>query len=502
MSQLKSSPLEDAVCLGCGCLCDDIVVHVVGGRIMRSDRTCPLGERWFSDRGSTESPGERWFTTAGKPACLIAGRPVELTAGYDRAADILRQAERPLLFGLAGATCEAVRAAVALADRRGACIDPADDGTAAITTAVQSGGIVTATLGEVRHRAEVVIFWHVDPATTHPRHFERYSLTCAGRFVPRGRADRFCVVVDQRPTATAAEADLFLQVAPGGETAALAALRELLVGEEPHDEGGNDEYRSKMDRLCGQTGVPLAKWQELADRVKAARYTAVFFDPARSTLTPTLSPRERGRPGVLESLLRLAHDLNDPARLVVVPMGAAGNANGAEQVLTWQTGYPYAVSFADGYPRFDPERYSAEAMLASGAADAALVVDAAAVASLSAAARAHLATIPTIVLSCGRSPDRATGRTARLPVCAGSGDPRTTESGDPRTTADADVATLAATVAFRVAVPGIHTGGTVFRVDGVPLALRPAMASQYASAETVLAETSARVGERSLGGTP
>ncbi len=421
---------------------------------MRTERACAIGEQWFTER----RPGERWFTTAGDPACLINGRPTELADGYKRAAEILSNARHPLVFGLAGVTCEAVRAAVALADRLGASIDPADPASAALTTAIQSHGIVTATLGEVRHRTDLIVFWHVDPATTHPRHFERYSLTCASRFAPGGRADRFCVVVDHEPTATAAEADLFLQIAPGSDATALAALRELLVGEKKHAADGNDDYRSKMNRLCDETGAPVAEWQQLVDRMKAARYTALFFDPGRGTLTPALSQRERGQAGVLESLLKLAHSMNDKSRLVVVPMGSAGNANGAEQVLTWQTGYPHSVSFAAGYPQCDPQQYSAEAMLSGGEADAALVVDAAAVASLSEAARAHLAAIPNIVLSARQA-----------------------------------AASSSAAVAFRVAVPGIETGGTVFRVDGVPLPLRPALASRHPAAEVVLAEITSRI---------
>jgi formylmethanofuran dehydrogenase subunit B len=419
-------------------MCDDIVLHVEGNRIVQADRACPIGERWFTESSLTDNA----------PSCLIDGEAAELAVGYDRAAEILAGAQSPLVFGLAGATCEAVRVAVVLADRLGACIDPADDATAALTTAVQSAGLVTATLGEVRHRADLVIFWHVDPATTHPRHFERYSLTCVGRWIPHGRAERTCVVVDHEPTATAAQADLFLQIQPGRDADALAVLQTLAVGAEL-DTAGADSDRSKMDRLCGRTGVALSRWQELTDRMNTARYGALFFDPGRNT---------PDRAAALESLLRLVHDMNEHTHFVALPIGQASNATGAEQVLTWQTGYPHSVSFAEGYPQFDPDRYSAEAMLRAGRADATLVVDAVATPRLSDAAREHLATIPTIMLS----------------------------------TSKEDVASTAAVV-FRVAVPGIHAGGTVFRSDGVPLPLRLALASPRPTAETVLTEVNQRI---------
>ena len=43
-----------------------------------------------------------------------------------------------------------------------------------------------------------------------------------------------------------------------------------------------------------------------------------------------------------------------------------------------------------------------------------------------------------------------------------------------------------ATVAFTTATYGINTGGTVYRMDDVPIPLRPAFDSPYPSDETVL----------------
>ena len=71
-------------------------------------------------------------------------------------------------------------------------------------------GRVSATLGEVRHRADLVVFWSVDPVSTHPRHLERYSVEPRGRFVPEGRGARAVVVLDAERSATAERADVFV----------------------------------------------------------------------------------------------------------------------------------------------------------------------------------------------------------------------------------------------------------------------------------------------------
>src|SRR6202035_5358119 len=102
-------------------------------------------------------------------------------------------------------------AAVSLAEQIGATIDTtASLCHAPSVMAMQDVGEVSCTLGEVRNRADLVIFWGANPVESHPRHFERYSLLPRGRFIPGGRAERTLVVADVKPTATTDAADLFL----------------------------------------------------------------------------------------------------------------------------------------------------------------------------------------------------------------------------------------------------------------------------------------------------
>ena len=106
--------------------------------------------------------------------------------------------------------------------------------------AIQEVGESTSTLGEIRNRADLVIFWGVDPFQSHPRHWERYSVDPRGQFVPRGRRDRTVVVVDREATETSRAADLFLRMEPEQDFEALWTLRALLRGvlKEPGDDCG------------------------------------------------------------------------------------------------------------------------------------------------------------------------------------------------------------------------------------------------------------------------
>ena len=73
------------------------------------------------------------------------------------------------------------------------------------------GGKITCTLGEVKNRADFIVYWGGNPAECHPRHFTKYTLMQKGKFIPRGRADRTVVLAvraHERPVALEQLVDL------------------------------------------------------------------------------------------------------------------------------------------------------------------------------------------------------------------------------------------------------------------------------------------------------
>jgi formylmethanofuran dehydrogenase subunit B len=118
------------------------------------------------------------------------------------------------------------------------------------------------------------------------------------------------------------------------------------------------------------------------------------------------------------------------------------------------------VNLGRGYPRFNPGEYTASDVLARGEADAAMIIASDPMANFSQPAREHLASIPYIAL-----------------------DPKETPT------------TRAAAVAFNVATYGINVPGTVYRMDDVPIPLRPAFHSPHPSDLQVLRGIERRVRE-------
>jgi formylmethanofuran dehydrogenase subunit B len=311
--------VADATCAGCGCACDDIEATVAGGRLSVT-RTCALGDAWFAERDEVAVAG-------------IDGREASLDEAVDAAAAILRQARAPLVYGFGQASIEAQRRAVGLAEAIGAIVDPVGGGGAGL--AYQAIGSSTATFGEIRDRAELVVVWRADPAVTNPRLVERLRV-----------GSRQLVVVDGERTATAQEADAFVALDAARDFEALWALRAL-VGDAPLD----------RDRAGD---LPLAALDELAERLRGVGHVAVLHGALDEL-------------GAL-ALFSLVRDLSRDRHAVTLALRGDGNARGAEDVLAWQTGFPAAVSFARGYPRASPGELSAAALLERGEVDAALVI--------------------------------------------------------------------------------------------------------------------------------
>jgi len=426
--------VKDATCTFCGCVCDDMELTVEDNRIKKAKNACVLGKAWFLNHHIED-----------RPEATIEGKPASYAEAIERAADILLNAKNPVTYGLSDSTCEAQRKAVAISDWIGGNVDTTTSvchGPSGM--AFQGVGEVTCSLGEIKNRADFVIYWGANPAESHPRHFTRYSLMPKGEFVPNGRKDRTAVLIDVRKTKTAKAMDEFIQLKPRSDFELAWALRGLAKG-------------APVDAAIEQkTGVSLETLQNLMERMQGAKFGAILFGMG---LTMT-----RGKHNNTEAVLALARDMNQHTRWVAKPMRGHGNVTGADNVVSWTTGYPFAVNLGRGYPKFNPGEFTTTDLLARREADAALIIASDPMSNFAQAAREHLASIPLIVL------DPKLSDTAR-----------------------------AATVAFTTATYGINTPGTAYRMDDIPIPLRPAFESPYKSDFEILDAIEKRIRNSQLG---
>jgi formylmethanofuran dehydrogenase subunit B len=218
---------------------------------------------------------------------------------------------------------------------------------------------------------------------------------------------------------------------PEQELGVLAELRARLAG-----------------RTLGDAGGPAAELAELAGRLTHAKYVAVVHDGEGAA--------ERRSPDRTEALIALAQALNAPTRAALSTLRGGGNRSGAEAVMTWQTGYPFAVDFSRGFPRYPPDRRGAE-LFERRTFAAALVLGAPG--SVPEAMRPGLGGVPVVAVG-----------------------PRASEAPFP------------ARVAIDTGVAGIHEAGLGYRMDDIPLPLQAPVPGPRSAAD-VLARLAAGLAE-------
>lgn len=402
---------NDVVCTFCGTLCDDIQVITQDNIIKDVKHACRIGTAKFLAANDLE---HRLL----KPMVRKDGKLVEvsLEEAIEKAAEILKNAKKPLLYGWSSTTCEAASVGIEIAEMLGGLIDSTSSVCHGPTVmAIQDVGVSSCTLGEVKNRADLVIYWGANPMHAHPRHLSRYSIFPRGYFRERGHQDRKLVVVDVRKTDTAKLANKFIKVEYGQDYELISALRVIVNGGKLREES--------------VAGVPREEIEALAEEMMQASFGVLFFGMGLT--------QSDGRHRNIDNAISLVRDLNAHTKFVIMPMRGHYNVVGFSEVLAWQAGFPYGVDFSRGYARYNPGETTSVDVLERGECDAMLVIASDPVSHFPLRSVRHMAKIPLIAIDIHPTP--------------------TTEIAD---------------VVIPSAIAGIETEGTAYRMDTVPLRLR------------------------------
>ena len=89
---MELTVVKNATCTFCGCVCDDIELHSDGTRITHTKAACVLGVSWFKNHTA-----EHLY-----PDALVDGKPATVDEAVALAADLLYQADLPLVYGIPG----------------------------------------------------------------------------------------------------------------------------------------------------------------------------------------------------------------------------------------------------------------------------------------------------------------------------------------------------------------------------------------------------------------
>ncbi len=329
----------------CGIGTDDLTIHVDGLQVKVAAGGCAVNTPAF------ELP-------LGDPEPRIAGEPATLEAAVAKAAELLRGKRGPVFSGCA-TDVNGMRALLALADRVGAVVDNAAFNNARRNLlAQQDTGWMNTTLAELKNRVDVLVVIGTDLESFAPRFFEKYVWNEA-MFVADNE-QRDVIYIGKAPSGEAS-------TSPGGRKARVCACSDADLPEVLAVMSAL--LRGRPVKVESVGGIAVSDLQAILDRLKAARY-GVFVWGAAALAFPHAEL-------TVQTVCAIVKDINlQGVRCSGFPLGGREGDQTANQVCGWTTGYPARLSYARGFPEYDPFQFETARILADGEADALLWVQA------------------------------------------------------------------------------------------------------------------------------
>ena len=340
MNRAASMPIRDkATCLGCGCLCDGIEIN-------RSDACrqpltdCETGQLWFE----TNQPGPP-----------VAGLLERVQTQIGLARTHVEQAKSLLVLINGSVDVETCRSAVEFAEKHRATLDtltpPARKHS---IRAIQQYGLVSASWGEVRDRADTCGFWFCDPRATHPLIWHRLRLQETPKFGGSSAARRL-FSVNSKATETGRNCHASFETDPAAELQLLCELTDRMLAD-----------RCNVESSASGTA------DQILSQIERSKYLALF-----KSCDAKGNDSQRPSSGIgrakAEAWCRFVDIANRQRRCVVIELSNDFSRT-AEEVLTWQTGFPHSISFKQAYPEYDPDRYSWHEQLGADLIDTVILI--------------------------------------------------------------------------------------------------------------------------------
>jgi formylmethanofuran dehydrogenase subunit B len=409
---------KNIICPVCGASCDDISIELGQGSITVRN-ACKMGNAKFQEINSPHRIREPLLKKG------EGMRKASWSEAIDRAAQILTDACRPLIFMGSETSCEAMEVGLHLGEHLGAAVDSNSTVCHGPTAmGIQEAGRVGATAGQSKSRADLAVYWGSNPLESMPRHMSRYAIYPRGYWTRRGRFDRTVIAIDPRRSITAENSDLHLQLKPNTDYELISALITLLHGKRPHP------------AVEETTGIPISQMEEMLEMMKSCNFGAIYVGLGIAS--------SYGKHRNAEAAFNLVKELNNHTKFVIGALRGHCNVAGFNQIASSLYGYPFGLDFSRGFPRYNPGEFTAVDLLRERDVDAALIVSADLVSHFPAACVEYLAEIPVACI---------------------------------------DIAPCPTTMISDVVLPGVidamECEGTFYRLDDVPIFFQPFAASPF-----------------------
>ncbi len=299
--------------------------------------------------------------------CRVEGCPASLEEAVAAAAELVKGARNPVVYGLDNSTIEAQQVALRLARRLGAVIDDTSSlCQGALTQEIITGRVPSCTLAEAAQLADMMVYWGANPYHAHPRHLSKYTYYPRSQYREAGwTPDVVLAGVDVRETETSITCHKMFWLPPGGDREFIEQVMSALAG--------------------GEASRQAASFATLLEE---AHFTVFFVGLG---LVYSLG-------NDLDPFMGLLTEARSRGKAAAVPMVGHFNTMGFNHTLYAETGFVNRVFFSnESAPQHGPE-FSILEQLRCGAVDCLLVVGADPFTSLPHSLVANLGSVPVICL--------------------------------------------------------------------------------------------------------
>ncbi|OGT32762.1 MAG: hypothetical protein A2W28_02805 [Gammaproteobacteria bacterium RBG_16_51_14] len=407
---------KEVPCPFCCLLCDDLVIQNRAGILKVRENGCSRAIAHYEQVQPEIQP-------------TIKGKVVTLKDAILHISNILKSSQHPLFSGL-GTDVGGLRSTLQLADKTGAIVDHMHStGLTRNMLVLQDLGWMMTTLTEIKNHADLIVFAGTDAVSGYPRFFERFIWNKNALFNKNTGGRKVFYIgenLDTRPG-----------ISPDGQQPVTVQCKHEDIGEFIailHATLAGDKVN--LENLSGKR---LKELKLLAYHLTNARYGVLVWAPGEMDFPHAEL--------TIQALCEMVKFINRSTRFGCLSLGGNDGGVSAVNVSTWQSGYPLRVNFNNGYPEYDPSRFSTDNVLKNNEADALVWIS-----SFDTNTRPPKADIPVILLA--------------------------TPATEPDFTPD---------VFIPVCTPGVDHAGYLFRTDSVvSLPLKQVRVSGYPSVKHIL----------------
>ncbi len=314
------------ICSGCSLLCDDIIIKSDGLYIDEVLGACLKGKERFDQATSSNRLLNPQIRKNGKM------EKVTYEKALAKAVDIIKNSQKPLLYGFSTVSCEAQLKGIELAELINGFIDSNSvicQGK--VLNKSKETGITLTTITEIINKADLLILWGANAAESIPRLLNK-TLFSRGKFRMTGREIKTLIVIDPVKTASfgvMGVRDVALQIEAGKDIELIRVLKEQCC---------NTDSIPEM----GVAGIDKDDLKRLLLHLTGAENGVIFI--GQGLLRP------QSGADVIKELLELVQLVNvkqEKGRMSVMMLGGHYNMAGFEHVALSSYGKNHSLQFSN-----------------------------------------------------------------------------------------------------------------------------------------------------------